>query len=183
MAWIKVIKEGEARDDRLRTFYKKYGDPFEGIDNIMKIHSLNPDSMWKHYDYYKHVMTGPSGLSRMQREMIAVVVSSANGCEYCLRHHRNNLHQLTGNEKLCEAVVKDHRTADVGEKDVAMMVFAERLTRSPRAVRYKDVRALRDAGFRDADILDIVQVTAYFNFVNRMAQGLGVELESRFSPS
>ena len=91
MAWIKVINEGETENDRLRTFYKKYGDPFEGIDNILKIHSLNPDSMWKHYDYYKLLMTGRSGLSRMQREMTAIVVSVANGCGYCLAHHKESL--------------------------------------------------------------------------------------------
>jgi uncharacterized peroxidase-related enzyme len=182
MAWIKVIKEGEAENDRLRTFYKKFGDPFEGVDNIMKIHSLNPDSMWKHYDYYKHIMTGPSGLSRMQREMIAVVVSAANNCEYCLTHHRESLYQLTKSDSLCDTIVNDYGSADVGEKDIAMMAFCDRLTRDPGGTRKKDVGALRDVGFRDAEIHDIVQVTAYFNFVSRMASGLGVELEPRFAP-
>ena len=82
MAWIKTIKEGESEDDLLRELYKKYGDPFEGVDNILKIHSLNPRSMRLHYDLYKHLMAGRSGLSRMQREMIAVVVSTANDCHY-----------------------------------------------------------------------------------------------------
>lgn len=81
MAWIKVVKEGEATG-YLQTLYKKYGDPFEGVDNILKIHSLNPASLKYHYDYYKHIMSGPSGLSRMQREMIAVVVSKINNCHY-----------------------------------------------------------------------------------------------------
>lgn len=81
MAWIKMISEDDAHDE-LRTLYKKYGDPFEGVDNILKIHSLNVPSLRYHYDFYKHLMTGPSGLSRMQREMIAVVVSSANNCHY-----------------------------------------------------------------------------------------------------
>jgi uncharacterized peroxidase-related enzyme len=67
---------------RLRTYYKKYGSPFEGVDNILKIHSLNPDSLRHHYEMYNHLMTGPSGLSRMQREMIAVVVSKLNACHY-----------------------------------------------------------------------------------------------------
>ena len=138
--------------------------------------------MWKHYDYYKHIMTGRSGLSRMQREMIAVVVSAANDCEYCLRHHRENLLELTGNESLCDKVANDHRNVDVGSKDIAMMAFADRLTRDPHQMRHSDVRELREEGFKDGEILDIVQVTAYFNFVNHMANGLGVELESRFSP-
>jgi len=181
MAWIKVIREGEAEDDRLRTFYKKYGDPFEGVDNILKIHSLNPESLWHHYDLYKQLMTGKSGLSRMQREMIAVVVSKANDCYYCLTHHRESLFQLTKNETLCDTVASDYRNADVAEKDVALMSFAESLTRQPGDMGHSDVKALREAGFRDGDILDIVQVTAYYNFVNRMAQGLGVELEPRWN--
>jgi alkylhydroperoxidase family enzyme len=82
MAWIKMIPEKNVRNDYLRSLYKKYSDPFEGVDNIIKIHSLNPKSMQLHYDYYKHLMTGKSGLSRMQREMIAVVVSSTNKCHY-----------------------------------------------------------------------------------------------------
>jgi uncharacterized peroxidase-related enzyme len=180
MAWIKVIKEGEAENDLLREFYKKYGDPFAGVDNIMKIHSLNPESMWKHYDYYKHIMTGRSGLSRMQREMIAVVISAENKCEYCLAHHRENLMQLTGNQSLCDKVATEYSAADVGDKDIAMMGFAQRLTRDPGAMKHKDAKELREVGFKDGEILDIVQVTAYFNFVNRMANGLGVELEPRF---
>ena len=75
------VRWDDAHDD-LRTLYKKYRDPFEGVDNILKIHSLNPTSLRHHYDFYKHLMTGRSGLSRMQREMIAVVTSVANGCHY-----------------------------------------------------------------------------------------------------
>lgn len=81
MAWIRIIKEDDAHGF-LRSLYKKYGNPFEGVDNILKIHSLNPDTLKLHYDFYKQLMTGRSGLSRMQREMIAVVVSVANNCHY-----------------------------------------------------------------------------------------------------
>jgi uncharacterized peroxidase-related enzyme len=81
MAWIKMISEEEARG-LLKTYYKKYGDPFEGVDNILRIHSLNPESLKHHYEMYKHLMMGESGLSLMQREMIAVVVSKINACHY-----------------------------------------------------------------------------------------------------
>lgn len=81
MAWIEMIEATKAQGV-LKTYYKKYGDPFTGVDNILRIHSLNPDSLKHHYDLYKHLMVGKSGLSRMQREMIAVVVSKRNGCHY-----------------------------------------------------------------------------------------------------
>jgi uncharacterized peroxidase-related enzyme len=71
-------------------------------------------------------------------------------------------------------------TADVPEKDIALMEFVDRLTRKPSAMSANDVAGLREAGFRDHEILDIVQVAAYHNFANRLAQGLGVELEDRF---
>jgi len=82
MAWIEMISDTDVRDDYLRSLYEKYGNASEGVDHIIKIHSLNPKSMQLHYDFYKHLMAGRSGLSRMQREMIAVVVSKQNDCHY-----------------------------------------------------------------------------------------------------
>jgi len=81
MAWIKMIPENEA-DDTLKALYDKIGNAHEGVDHILKIHSQNPKSIQFHYDYYKHIMAGRSGLSRAQREMIAVTVSAANHCHY-----------------------------------------------------------------------------------------------------
>jgi alkylhydroperoxidase family enzyme len=82
MAWIKMIPEENVHDDYLRSLYEKYREPHGGVDHIIKVHSLNPKSMQLHYDYYKHLMKGKSGLSRAQREMIAVVVSTRNECHY-----------------------------------------------------------------------------------------------------
>lgn len=81
MAWIKVIQEAEA-NGRLKELYDKYTDPWGGVDNILKIHSLNVKSLKGHYDLYAHLMRGPSALSRVQREMIAVVASAVNRCHY-----------------------------------------------------------------------------------------------------
>lgn len=81
MAWIKMIDEGSA-EGKLKTMYEKLLSPEGVVDNILKIHSLNPPSLLGHYEYYKTLMRGKSGLSRIQREMIAVVVSAANKCHY-----------------------------------------------------------------------------------------------------
>ena len=81
MAWIKVIKETEA-GGILKEYYQKYSEPWGGVDNIIKIHSLNPKSMKTHYDLYAHLMRGRSELTRAQREMIAVTASAANHCHY-----------------------------------------------------------------------------------------------------
>lgn len=81
MAWIKVIQEGEASGE-LKQLYEQMMEPWGGVDNILKIHGLNPASLRSHFELYKTLMLGRSGLSRVQREMIAVVVSSANHCHY-----------------------------------------------------------------------------------------------------
>ena len=81
MAWIKVIQENEAEGD-LADYYGEITEPWGGVDNILKIHSLNPRSLKLHYELYAHLMRGKSPLSRLQREMIAVVVSVANECHY-----------------------------------------------------------------------------------------------------
>ena len=81
MAWIKVIQEAEAGGE-LKQLYEQMTEPWGGVDNILKIHSLNPASLRAHFEIYKTLMRGRSGLSRIQREMIAVVVSSVNHCHY-----------------------------------------------------------------------------------------------------
>jgi len=81
MAWIEMIPEEEATG-RLKELYDKYTEPWGGVDNIMKIHSLNVKSMKTHFDLYAHLMRGKSDLTRVQREMIAVVVSAVNRCHY-----------------------------------------------------------------------------------------------------
>ena len=81
MAWIRMIDHNDA-DDYLRSLYKRVGSPFDGVDNILKIHSLNPRSLEDHYTLYKNLMKGKSTLTRLQREMIALVVSAANNCHY-----------------------------------------------------------------------------------------------------
>ncbi|MBA3805665.1 MAG: carboxymuconolactone decarboxylase family protein [Acidobacteria bacterium] len=81
MAWIKVIQETEASGE-LKQLYQRMTGAWGGVDNILKIHSLNPPSLRAHFEFYKTLMHGPSGLSRVEREMIAVVVSSANHCHY-----------------------------------------------------------------------------------------------------
>lgn len=81
MAWIRMIHENEA-DTKLKEYYDEIARADVSVDNILKIHSLNPESLRGHYDYYKTLMYGKSGLSRIQREMIAVVVSATNRCRY-----------------------------------------------------------------------------------------------------
>jgi len=94
-----------------------------------------------------------------------------------VRHHAEGLRRLTKNEALVAQLQSDFRQAEINGRDRAMLGYAVKLTLEPWSMNQEDVKRLRQAGFSDADILDINQVTGYFAFVNRLADGLGVELE------
>jgi len=104
--------------------------------------------------------------------MIAVVVSSANRCYYCLVAHGQAVRQLSGDPQLGEMMVMNYRVAELNPRQRAMLDYAWKLTREPRGIGEADRQALRDAGFGDADIFDITDVAAFFNYTNRMAHGL-----------
>ena len=174
MAWIRVIHEEEATGD-LKAHYERIKKSRGKVANIMKIHSLRPEAMKAHLDLYLTIMFGKPGLSRQQRELLATVVSSINGCEYCVRHHAEALRFYVKDEAWLRQIQRDYTQANLSEKACRMLDYAAKLTRSPSSVTEKDVEALRAVGFPDEEILSINLITSYFNFVNRIAQGLGVE--------
>ncbi len=173
MAWIRIIDETEATGE-LKTLYDGIIDRRGKLSNIMRIHSLNPPTMQAHMDLYLKVVFGRSTLRRADRELIATVVSAANGCPYCVHHHAEALRFYWKDEARVEQAVRDWRELELTDAQRAMLAYAERLTRTPGTVAEADVEALRRAGFADRDILDINLIAGYFNFVNRIASGLGV---------
>ncbi len=176
MAWIKVISESEAEGD-LKELYEKYKAPWGGVDNVLKIHSLLPQSLKPHMDLYRTVMFGPSPLSRAQREMIGIVISVTNNCKYCINHQGDALFRLTKKKDLVQQIRSDYRKAPISDQEKLMLRFAIALTKNPQENLEERVKQLETIGFSDEMILHIVLITSYFNFVNRMVQGLGVELE------
>jgi uncharacterized peroxidase-related enzyme len=177
MAWIKMIPEDEAENE-LKSWYDKLREPWGGVDNIMRIHSINTPTLKGHYELYSSAMKGSKDLSRKRREMIAVVVSTVNQCHYWIAHHGAGLRKITRDSEFVEKFIKDYKNADLSAQDNSMLDYAVKLTKEPWNMVKADVQSLRDAGFSDTGILDIVQVTGYYAYVNRLADGLGVELES-----
>ncbi len=108
MAYIRTIAEAEATGELAR-LYKRVGNPDGSVDNVMKVHSLNPASLRTHFEMYQAAMHEPSPLSLAEREMVAVVVSRLNGCQYCLRHHRAGLIRLLPGElsELADALAQE----------------------------------------------------------------------------
>jgi uncharacterized peroxidase-related enzyme len=118
---------------------------------------------------YNHLMLGPSGLTKLEREMIAVVVSAVNRCYYCLVAHGQAVRMLSKSPELGEQLVMNWRVADLSPKDRAMLAFAEKLTEASSRITEADREALRSEGFTDRDIFDIASVAAFFNMTNRVA--------------
>lgn len=139
------------------------------IPNVLKAHSFNETKLRAFTELYNDLMLGDSRLSKLQREMIAVVVSSANRCFYCLTAHGAAVRELSGHPQLGEALVMNFRVASLEPCDMAMLEFAHKLTTIPEQVIEKDRQTLRDAGWTDRDIWDISNVAAFFNMTNRVA--------------
>ena len=174
MAWIRLIEEGEAETPAKEAFARVTRERGK-LSNIMKVQGLNAAAMLKHLELYVTLMFGASPLSRAERELIGVVVSAANGCAYCLRHHRNALNFYWKDDERVAAAARDWRDAALSARERALAAYAEKLTRAPGEMAAQDVAALRAHGLADREILDADMITAYFNFANRIAAGLGVE--------
>jgi uncharacterized peroxidase-related enzyme len=121
---------------------------------------------------YNDLMLADSPLSKLEREMIAVVVSSANRCYYCQVAHGQAVRELSGDPALGELLVMNYRAAKLTRKQRAMLDFAHQLTVLPDSIGDEDRAALRKAGFTDRAIWDIASVTAFFNMTNRMATAI-----------
>jgi len=173
MAWIRVVGEDEANDDLQAAIQAVKGSRGK-LSNILGVHSLLPETMTAHMDLYTSIMFGPSGHSREEREMIAIVVSSANQCPYCIQHHAAALQHYWKDEARVQRFASDYRAEDLPERMRGILGYAAKLTTSPHDIREADIAGLRDLGVSDEDILAVNLITSYFNFVNRIALGLGV---------
>ena len=174
MSWIATIDEAAATG-QLQEIYRELKEERGKVANIMKVHSLNPQAMKAHLDLYVTLMFGKSGLSRQERELIAVAVSAANGCEYCVHHHAVALNQYWRDEGKIGRLIEDPQSVDLPERARQMFHYAVKLTKSPDGINRDDVDALHQTGLTDEDILNVNLIASYFNFVNRIAIGLGVE--------
>lgn len=139
------------------------------VPNVLRAHAFDIDKLNAFTALYNDLMLADSALTKLEREMIAVVVSSINGCFYCLTAHGAAVRQLSGDPVLGEMLVMNYRVADLTPKQRGMLDFAAKVTTDSRKIVEADRQALRDLGFSDRDIWDIVNVAAFFNMSNRVA--------------
>ncbi|MEO1798759.1 MAG: peroxidase-related enzyme, partial [Pseudomonadota bacterium] len=139
------------------------------VPNVLKAYAFDIDKLDAFTALYNDLMLAPSGLTKLEREMIAVTVSAINRCVYCLTAHGQAVRELSGDPVLGEHLVMNYRAADITPKQRAMLDFAVKVTEASHTIEEPDREALRAHGWTDRDIWDIANVTGFFNMTNRVA--------------
>jgi uncharacterized peroxidase-related enzyme len=176
MALIDTIPPDEAEGD-LAEAYDEILEERGAVANVYQVHSLLPDTMLGHKELYMSLLYGSGGLSRAHRELVAVVVSAENGCDYCVQHHSDALNRYWDDRERVEALAGDPESADLEPRQEALVGWARQVTHRPHDAGEVHVEMMGEAGLSDEEILDVTLVAAYFNFVNRVVLALDVETE------
>ena len=161
--------------DATRRYFDICQEKLGLVPNVLKAYAFDIDKLDAFAALYNDLMLGDSGLSKLEREMIAVVVSSINRCWYCQVAHGAAVRAISGDPELGERMVMNFRTAKLSGRQRAMLDFAARITTDSASIEESDRKALRDQGFGDRDIWDIISVAAFYNMSNRIASAAGME--------
>jgi uncharacterized peroxidase-related enzyme len=153
----------------MAAYFGKCEEKLGFIPNVLRAYAFDMTKLSAFVAMYNDLMLAPSGLSKLEREMIAVAVSAHNRCYYCLVAHGAAVRQLSGDPPLGELMVMNYRAARLSARERAMLDFAVKLTAEPWLVEEEDRARLRAAGFAEGDIWDIAAVAGFFNMTNRVA--------------
>jgi uncharacterized peroxidase-related enzyme len=153
----------------MSAYFQKCRDKIGFVPNVLQAYSHDMAKLEAFAAFYNDLMLAPSGLTKLEREMIAVVVSAENRCFYCLAAHGAAVRQLSGRPELGDVLVMNYRAATLEPRQRAMLDFAVLMTKASSTIEERDRQALRDAGFSDRDIWDIAAVASFYNMSNRMA--------------
>jgi uncharacterized peroxidase-related enzyme len=153
----------------MAAYFAKCEEKLGFIPNVLKAYAFDMPKLSAFVAMYNDLMLAPSGLSKLEREMIAVAVSAHNRCYYCLVAHGAAVRQLSGDPPLGELMVMNYRTARLSKRERAMLDFAVKLTAEPWLMEEEDRARVRAAGFSDRDMWDIAAVAGFFNMTNRVA--------------
>jgi uncharacterized peroxidase-related enzyme len=153
----------------MEAYFAKCKEKLGFVPNVLKSYAFDMAKLSAFVAMYNDLMLAPSGLSKLEREMIAVAVSAQNRCYYCLVAHGAAVRALSGDPVLGELMAMNYRAARLSKRERAMLDFALKLTTEPWQIEEADREALRRAGFSDRDIWDIAAVAGFFNMSNRVA--------------
>jgi uncharacterized peroxidase-related enzyme len=172
---VKVsLPDQDSLDEDIDKYFSKCVEKLGLVPNVLRAYTGNPAKFRTFTAFYNQLMLDEetTRLSKLEREMIAVVVSSANHCYYCLVAHGQAVRQLSGDPQLGEMMVMNYRVSELDARTRGILDFAWKLTLTPHEIGEADRQRLRDLRLSDQDIFDVCDVAAFFNYTNRMAHGL-----------
>ena len=152
-----------------RAYFDKCNEKLGFVPNVLRAYAFDSSKLQAFIDMADDLMMGDSGLSRLEREMIAVAVSAVNHCHYCLTAHGAAVRLRAKDPELGELIAQNYRAAELSPRQLAMLDFAVKMTEQPDKMGEKDRQRLRDSGFSDRDIWDIAAVAGFYNMTNRLA--------------
>src|SRR5579864_5945125 len=167
-SWFPVPEEAELPAD-LRGLFAKARERLGFVPNVFRVYAFRPERLSAWFAHFRQLHEPTENLSAADREMIAVVVSAANGCLYCLVAHGAALRQELGDPVLGERIAFDWRRAGLDRRRSAICAYADKLTRDPRAVDAADLATLLDTGLTREEAWDVIEIAAMYNFTNRLA--------------
>jgi uncharacterized peroxidase-related enzyme len=172
-SWFPVPDEGSLPDE-LRGLFRKARENLGFVPNVFRVYAFRPERLRAWFTHFKSLHVPTAHLDAADREMIAVVVSQANGCLYCLVAHGQALREALGDPVLGDRITLDWRRAGLDERRAAICAFTEKLTLRPVEVEPADVQRLRDVGLTDEEAWDVAEIASMYNLTNRMAMATGM---------
>ncbi|MGI8572968.1 MAG: peroxidase-related enzyme [Solirubrobacteraceae bacterium] len=179
-SWFPVPEESELPSD-LKGLFAKARERLGFVPNVFRVYSFRPERLSAWFTHYRQLHQATAGLSAADREMIAVVVSAANGCLYCLVAHGAALREELGDPVLGEQISYDWRRAGLDSRRTAICAYAEKLTTRPRDVSRTDLQSLLDVGLTLEEAWDVAEISAMYNLTNRMAMATNMLPNEQYS--
>jgi uncharacterized peroxidase-related enzyme len=173
ISWFPVPSEDQLPEN-LRGLFAKAREKLGFVPNVFRVYSFRPERLSAWFAHYKQLHEPTENLDAAEREMIAVAVSMANGCLYCLVAHGAALREALGDPIVADRITLDYKRAGLDSKMEAVLDFASKLTRTPLDCLQADLEHLKSFGLRQQEVWDVIEIAAMYNFTNRMASATGM---------
>lgn len=179
-SWFPVPAEADLPED-LQGLFRKARENLGFVPEVFRSWSFRPDRLRAWFAHFKDLHRPSEHLGTAEREMIAVVVSMANGCLYCLVAHGQALREALGDPVLGDRITLDWRRAGLDARRSAVCAYAEKLTRTPREMTQQDVQSLLDVGLTQEEAWDVAEIASMYNLTNRMAMATNMIPNEEYS--
>ncbi|HZS04879.1 MAG TPA: peroxidase-related enzyme [Blastocatellia bacterium] len=173
ISWFPVPDEDELPDN-LKGLFRKAREKVGFVPNVFRAYSFRPERLSAWFAHYKQLHEPTEHLDAAEREMVAVAVSMANGCLYCLVAHGAALREALGDPVLADRITLDHRRAGLDAKRTAILDFAVKLTKTPLECLPEDIEHLKSFGLTTEEVWDVIEIASMYNFTNRMSLACGM---------